>query len=62
MSQSYLPGRYGAGIFVNKMHSITETGYKEKTVKNIFPGYLDKIKGIHHLHGTEKFLVSDFCS
>lgn len=60
VSQSYLPGRYGAGIFVNKIHSITETGYKEKTVKNIFPGYLDKIKGIHSLNSLHKFTVLDY--
>ncbi len=53
---------YGEKFSINEIKVLNKTNFEEDIVTEFSPNNLDKIKGIHHLHGTEKFLVSDFCN
>ncbi len=57
--QSYLPGRYGAGIFINRINKITNKSYDEIVEKKYFPNIFSKIKGIHTLDSVDNFTVFD---
>lgn len=59
VSQSYLPGRYGAGIFINKINNISHKSYNETVEKKYFPKIFSKIKGIHTLNSVNEFTVFD---
>lgn len=59
VSQSYLPGRYGAGVFINRINDISTTSYNENIEKKIFPNLFSKKKGIHTLNSVENFTVFD---
>ena len=59
VSQSYLPGRYGAGVFINKINKITNKSYNETIEKKYFPKIFSKIKGIHTLNSVDEFTVFD---
>lgn len=60
VSQSYLPGRYGAGIFINQIKNISEKNYNESVEKKYFPKIFSEIKGIHTLNSVKNFTVFDF--
>ena len=53
---------YGEKFSINEIKVLTKTNFEEDLIMEFSPRNLDKIKGVHHLHGKEKFLVSDFCS
>lgn len=57
--QSYLPGRYGAGIFINKINTISKKDYNETIEKKYFPKIFSNIKGIHTLNSIDEFTVFD---
>ena len=59
VSQSYLPGRYGAGVFINKIKNISVKNYNESVEKKYFPKIFSKIKGIHTLNSVKNFTVFD---
>ena len=60
VSQSYLPGRYGAGIFINQIKNISGKNYNESVEKKYFPKIFSEIKGIHTLNSVKNFTVFDF--
>lgn len=57
--QSYLPGRYGAGVFVNKIVNISKNNYDEIIEKKYFPKIFSNIKGFHTLSSVDEFTVFD---
>ncbi len=52
---------YGRKFSINEIKVLDKTNFKENFVMEFLPNNIKKIKGTHHLQGTEKFLVNDFC-
>ena len=52
-------GRYGAGIFINRINKITNKSYDEIVEKNIFLIFFKSKGEILHLDSVDNFTVFD---
>ena len=59
ISQTYLPGNYGAYISVNKISDIAKNKYNENKIKKILPPKKN-MRGIHTLNYIKNFTVFDY--
>ncbi len=50
--------RYGYGLAIQEIVTLSETKYEEKTVENIFPDN-EKIEAVHTYNFTENWIVAD---
>ncbi len=60
-SQINIEGIYGRGININEIIKLNLDEYKEVMIAKYLPDFKENIIGMHHLHQTNNYFVTDFC-